>query len=59
MTITGVNLAVAAGIGRFKAAEAGELFWAEPAGAEDRPQSRARHAGRGGLGSGQGASRAQ
>ena len=76
MTITGVNLAVAAGImaaiGGHKPvqqpAEAGELFWAEPAGAairtgrrssrphqQDRPQSRARHAGRGGLGSGQGA----
>src|SRR3954469_8534110 len=73
MTITGVNLAVAAGImaaigdiSRFNSPQK-LVSSAEPAGAavrtgrrpsrphqQDRPLSRARHAGRGGLGSGQG-----
>ena len=76
LTITGVNLTVAAGlvaaigdIRRFtEPAEAGELFRAEPAGApvgprrcpswphqQGRAQPCPRHAGRGGLGGGQGA----
>jgi hypothetical protein len=76
MTITDVNLAVAAGIveaideiSRFNSPQKlVSYFGLEPAGAavgtgsrpsrsyqQDRPQSRARHAGRGGLGSAQGA----
>ena len=76
LTITGVNLTVAAGSGGGdrrhrplqEPAEAGELFRPEPAGAavgarrrpsrphqQGRPQPRPRHAGRGGLGGGQGA----
>ena len=76
MTITGVNLAVAAGIvaaigdiGRFNSPQKLVSYFglnprvrqsglgARPSRShqQDRPQSRARHAGRGGLGSGQGA----